>query len=796
MNRRVIRRSARTVTALCVAPFLVACASLPRLDGTASLPGLSEPARIDRDALGVATITAASEADAMRALGYVHAQEQYFEMDLMRRSAAGELAELVGARAVEMDRKHRVHRMRARVERDLETIAGDKRAVLQAYTDGVNAGLADLKSRPWPYLLLRTKPQPWRIEDSALVGYAMFFELEDEAHERELTLWRIKPHLPDALFALLTHNGSQWDAPIVGEAKGNARLPSPEEVDLRSLASASAAKPLRVATPFPVGSNNFAVSGELTADGRAIVAGDTHIGLRAPNIWFRARLLYPDQRAPDGRVDVSGFTLPGVPMVVIGSNTHIAWSFTNGYGDWLDWQRVPACPTSGDAPSEPACAVRTTERIRVARADDVLLEVEETPWGPVMHREPDGSGLALRWVAHLPGSINFALTDFSVAGSAGEAIRMADRVGMPNQNMLVGDRDGRIAWRLAGLIPARDGACVPSPVDAGTGRPVEGAMLEGCTPWTATAVGAPAVVAPASGRLWTANSRVVDGAALDHLGDGGYADGARAAQIRDNLFARESFNERDLLAVQLDDSTKFMQRWWELMQSAAARAQTPALQALVAADPNWSARADTDTVSYRIVRAWRQQVHNRIATGLLAPARERMGAEVPEIRLPQFEGVAWPMVTERPAHLLPAKFSSWDDLFEDAAKELQAALAEKGPLDTLTWGERNTAKICHPLADALPSLVRSRLCMPGDPLPGDTVGMARVQSPDSGAAQRMVVAPGREADGIIHMPGGQSGHPFSPFWGAGHDDWVHGRPTPFLPGPALHSLQLSVPASK
>ncbi|NLB59192.1 MAG: penicillin acylase family protein, partial [Gammaproteobacteria bacterium] len=106
-----------------------------------------------------------------------------------------------------------------------------------------------------------------------------------------------------------------------------------------------------------------------------------------------------------------------------------------------------------------------------------------------------------------------------------------------------------------------------------------------------------------------------------------------------------------------------------------------------------------------------------------------------------------------------------------------------------TWGERNTARICHPLAGAVPLLGR-RLCMPAEPLPGDGL-VPRVQGPSFGASQRMLVAPGHEADGVAHMPGGQSGHPLSPFWGAGHDAWAEGRPTPFLPGDTEYRMTLT-----
>ncbi|MNM64707.1 hypothetical protein D3C81_761150 [compost metagenome] len=150
----------------------------------------------------------------------------------------------------------------------------------------------------------------------------------------------------------------------------------------------------------------------------------------------------------------------------------------------------------------------------------------------------------------------------------------------------------------------------------------------------------------------------------------------------------------------------------------------------------------------------------------------------------------WPLLSERPAHLLPPQFKSWDALLVDSAQQLERDLAAQGPdLSQRTWGERNTAAICHPVSRALPALFKRWLCMPREPLPGDN-NMPRVQGPSFGASERMVVSPGHEADGIVHMPGGQSGHPLSPFWGAGHDDWVQGKPTPFLPGTTKHTLTL------
>ena len=784
-----LRRGAYALLVLIVALALLATwllrGSLAKVDGELALPGLSAAVSVARDANGTATIDAANEYDALRALGYVHAQERYFEMDLLRRTAAGELAALFGEIAVDTDRAHRLHRMRARVTHDIDAITSSRRSQLQAYTDGVNAGLGALRVRPWAYLLLGQQPQPWRIEDSVLAGHAMYFDLQGGDNARELALWRMRPHLPSALFDLLTHDGSRWDAPLQGTARGDATLPGPDLLDLRTLPTSTPA-PTVAESPGTPGSNNFAVAGTLTADGRAIIADDMHLGLRAPNIWFRARLRYPDPLAPGGRVDVQGVTLPGLPAVIVGSNGHVAWGFTNSYGDYQDWKLQTPCAAQASAS---ACegVTRHRERIDIAGTASVMLEVEETAWGPIAHRETDGRVLALRWTAHLPGAVNLGLNDFAIAGNLEQALDIARRTATPTQNLLLADANGQIAWQLLGPLPQRNEACtLAATVDAGNDP--------ACAAWSISTAASPTLQSPAHDRLWTANNRILDGEDLRRLGDGGYALGARALQIRDSLQAKPRFDERDLLAIQLDDRALLLQPWHALLLERANAAETPALAALAAASTRWEGRASVDSVSFRIVRGWRQAVHKRIAEGLTAPARHALGKDFVAPDFPQLEGVAWPLVNQRPPHLLPTGHASWDALFEDAAVELRDELGKLGPLSERSWGERNTAAICHPLAAAIPLLGKRMLCMPADPLPGDG-GVPRVQGPRFGASQRMVVSPGHEADGILHMPGGQSGHPLSPFWGAGHAAWVRGEASPFLPGNPQHTLRLQ-PAAK
>jgi penicillin G amidase len=787
-----IKRSLLALLALVLiamlAGYLLLRGSLPQLDGERELPGLSAPVSMTRDGNGVLTVTAGNDADMARALGFVHAQERYFEMDLLRRSSGGELSELFGKIAVEKDKSARVHRLRARIREHYAEMAGNDAATLQAYADGVNAGLAALKVRPWPYLLLNSQPKPWMPEDSFLIGYAMFFDLQDEANDREFKLWQLRAALPQPMYNLLTQTESGWDAPLFGDSGEMLDIPSADEINLHAFkAPMLAFQHNRLAEA--VGSNNFAVAGNLTADGRAIVANDMHLGLRAPNIWYRARLRVGDS-------DINGFTLPGLPAVIVGSNKHVAWGFTNSYGDfadfvavrWVDANRKQYLNAQGI--TTPVKQFR--ESIAVKGEAPVIFDITETEWGPVTRDIDKRLSLALMWVAQRPGAMNFKLNQVAKSRNLDEALLAAESAGIPGQNLLIGDSSGRIAWRLTAKLPNRVGDCdKTAPLD-----PQAGCGWDG---WLAGSEN-PRLVDPSDDRLWTANNRVVSGQWLELVGNGGYALGARAQQIRDGLEAKDKFTERDLLAIQTDDRALFLERWHKLLGEAADDAgKQSALHALYSAGPKWDGKASTSSVSYRMTRGWRLEVSRRIESMLLAPAIARLGEETTrpgpngfDYEAPGFTGfedVAWALIEDQPENLLTSDYASWDDLLEQSAETVRAQLQEKGPLAKRTWGERNTAAICHPLAGALPKFVKSVLCMPADQLPGDG-DMPLVASPTFGASERMVVSPGHEAEGIIHMPGGQSGHFLSPFWGAGHEDWVKHNPTPFLPGKTEYTLTL------
>ncbi len=765
--------------------------SRARLDGQRQLSGLTASVSIGRDALGTVTVQGQNRTDLSFALGYVHAQERFFEMDLMRRMAAGELAALVGPAALPTDLNHRRQRLRAVAEAAIRQLPPAQQKQLDRYRDGVNAGLADLRVRPWEYLLLGSTPKPWRAEDSLLVIASMYLDLNGDGRNlRELQIAQMRAVLPASLVDFLLAPDPTWEAPLRGGLSRRPVAPAANVFDLRQQPATRSSPALAAALapavdPAWPGSNNFAVAGKLTGNGAAMLANDMHLALRVPNIWFRTRLRYPDATAPDGQRDVNGVSLPGVPAIVVGSNGQIAWGFTNSYGDWLDWVRVlrdPADPSRYKVPGGWASLQRHVEQIQVKGEPDTELTVEDTRWGPIMARDTDGTPLALAWIGGRPRAYNLTLMELEHTTTVSDALDLAPRLGIPPQNLLVADSAGHIGWTIAGnSIPLRVGFNPLLPADWSHDD-------TGWQGWTAPAQ-YPRVENPGGGRLWTANNRTVDGAALNLLGNGGYDLGARAQQIRDDLQTHNRFSPGNLLDIQLDDRAVLLTRWQRLLQDTLAGTRDPALLQLRQLTALWGNRAAINAVDYRLVRAFRIEVIERALAPFVAQVRRRY----PDFAWPHqssAEAAVWMMVRTEPANLLDPRYDSWRALLIGAAYHVVVLLSgQPGGLAARRWGEVNRSGIDHPLARALPPVLARFLDMPDQPLPGDH-NMPRVAAPGFGASERFDVAPGHEADGILEMPGGQSDNPLSPYYGAGHQDWVEGRPTPLLPGKTRHALTL------
>ena len=606
----------------------------------------------------------------------------------------------------------------------------------------------------------------------------------DHRGRRESDLGLIADLLPRELFEFLTTPGTEWDAPVVGEPFATPLVPPAEVFDLRATSTDETPAPADEPS-LHAGSNGWAVAGAHTDDGGALLANDMHLPHALPNIWYRVSLVWPDPEGKDHRV--TGVTLPGTPVIIVGSNGHVAWGFTNSQVDFSDLVVLEIDPEDEDTyatPGGPRKIEHIEERIRVKGGDDDLLDVEQTLWGPVIDRDHRGRRRVLRWIAHDVDSSTLGLLRMELARDVDGALDAAARTRIPTQNCQVADRHGRIGWTLMGPLPRRIG------FDGSTPRSWAG----GDVGWDGhlTPGEYPRVVDPPSGRVWSANNRVVGGELLERIGDGGFVLGARARQIRDDLTALARAGERDMLDVQLDDRALFLERWRALLletlssEAVAGDARRGELRRLV--EETWTGRASIDSVSFRMVRAFRLYLTEQVIGSITSVCKEA-DDRFSYWSLFQLEGPLWKLVTARPMHMLDPRFESWDEQLLSAVDLVLERFAEEDrPLAQQTWGNRNTVFVRHPLSLAVPQLSRWLDIAPR-PLPG-AGHMPRVQNVRFGASLRMAVTPGREAEGLFHMPGGQSGHPRSPYYRAGHDAWADGDPTPLLPGPTVHRLTL------
>jgi penicillin amidase len=789
-------------------------ASLPQLDGILQVAGLSAPVTVARDGLGIPTIRGASREDVARAIGVLHAQERFFEMDLSRRRAAGELAALVGPRALAADREVRLHRFRAEAQRAVKTMEPKARAVLDAYAAGVNSGLTSLGTPPFEYLLLRQDPKPWQSEDSLLVVLSMFITLQDYTGSYESTLATMAEVMPKAMVDLMAPDGTEWDSPIVGAAFSTPPIPGPEVYDLRARRLEKGptkkyriqAQPPRQETSVPaasgsglwalgvadnradsaIGSNNWAITGRLTSDGAPLIANDMHLAVRVPNTWYRASLEWPDPSSPSGSLRLIGVTLPGTPALVVGSNTHVAWGFTNTYADWSDLIVLEVDP-------QDATRYRTPDGWRQFEKHDEVIEVAGGPaehlpvswtiWGPVLAPDFRGRPRAMRWVAHDADRLAVVSAALETAHTVDETFDAVNGLGAPGQNFVVADSQGHIGWTVYGAIPRRIGLDGRIPQSWADGR-------RGWSGWL-TQAEYPRVRDPESGRIWTANARVVDGAMLAMLGDGNYEVGSRASIIRDRLMARDRFAPTDLLAIQLDTSASFLARWRDL----ALRTLTPAAIAgrdsrarfreLV--EQTWDGHASASSPGYRLTRLFREEVADAVITFVLSEAYEAdVSFDYRAIR--RREGPIWKLVTEKPMHLLDPLYDDWNALLVAAVDRVIARVEVEGGLSE-PWSRSNVTAYRHPLSSAIP-IIGNRLDMPQQAMSGDLYTPS-MHWGSNAPSERMIVSPGREANGIMHMPTGQSGHPLSPYYANSHDAWVNGKATPFLPGETEHTLTLT-----
>src|SRR3954451_18084828 len=494
MIGRVLRGVLLLVCVIAGGGCLYLVSSLPQLDGRITVHGPTGEVRIARDADGIPLITAASDPDAAFGLGFAHAQDRLFQMELQRRYGAGRLAEVFGPQALATDRQMRVLGLYRAAEAEISTLSPAVRHGLDAYAAGVNAFLAARRGAlPPEFVLLGFRPDPWHPADSLVWGKLMDLELAGN-YRGELLRARLARRVsPDDLAVLYPEYPKEAPTTLAELATIYRRLPLDR---------------LYTVLPPLVGpiyaSNNWVVDGAHTESGKPVLANDPHLGFAAPGFWYLARL-----KTPQG--EIAGGTVAGVPVVVIGHNERVAWGFTTTGGDVEDLfiERVdPADPNRYLIPEGSAAFSTREELINVHGAASVAMTVRSTRHGPVLSDVlPEGSVesgyvLALQ-TSFLDAEDRTAETLWNIDRAhdwAGFRDALADFVG-PQQNIVYADVDGTIGFIAPARIPIRKNGNRWLPVPGWTGE----------YDWTGFIPFAelPQRTDPAAGHFASANNKIV-----------------------------------------------------------------------------------------------------------------------------------------------------------------------------------------------------------------------------------------------------------------------------------------------
>jgi len=726
--------------------------SLPALDGKGQSSHLSNNVKISRDLLGQAVINANNRNDAAYGLGYAHGQDRFFQMDLLRRNAAGELSELFGKAAIGLDKKMRFHQLRKRSRAILKTLPKADKQLLKSYAQGVNEGLAQVGYASFEYLLTGGAQKPWQSEDSLLIIFSMYLDLQSATFERDQTLIQIEQAYGQKMVEFLTQP-SQYQAALDG-----SKL-MPFTGDIPTLPAQEHHMVKNIQANQERGSNNWAVTGAHTQTGAAMLSDDMHLSMAVPVIWYRAQLNYTQNAK---QFQITGVSLPGAPAIVVGTNNKIAWGFTNGYIDTADWIAL----------NDDSKTWQVNETIALPNNEVENYPLTLSEYGPVkyINKKP----YALSWAAHKPYAVNMELVKLEQANTVDDALAIASNVGIPVQNLMVVDNKGSAAWKHMGGIPARK---MPSELSINTNE--YSALFE------QNENERPFVKNPQSGRLWTGNSRVVSAIDNSRFGNGGYALGARSSQIRDRLFEKQTFAESDFYALQLDNQARFLMPWHTLLLNQLKKDKSKNKQYISELE-NWQQCACPSSVGYTLVKRYRSALINTVFASMENKLNEQSGTLKYVKR--DLEPAIWQLINTRPDSWVNPEYKNWDEQLSGAFNQTVTALrAEYGDnLQNWQWGKVNALNIEHPFAKQMPILAKF-LNMPIAPGFGDSY-MPAVQGKSFGASQRFIAQPGHLENAIMAVPGGQSGHPLSEFYRAGFSDYIEGKHTPLLPQTLIHQI--------
>ena len=758
-----------------------------------TLPGLSAEVRIVYDDRRVPHVFAETLEDVIRGLGYAVARDRLFQLELQTRATAGTLTELVGEVALPADRQSRQLALAWSAERDYARMrsGSEVRGLLRAYADGVNAWITAMSPSevPLEYHLLGRRPMAWQPQHSLYLLKRMGWTLAliNTERRKNAAAALVGREAADALFPVNAPIQEPIQPNGLGEPRFDfSRLPPPgdasEELNIQLQAMRAFFGPMdegaRGADETLLGSNNWAIAPSRSAEGHAVLAGDPHLDLTLPSIWYEAHLVVP------GELDVYGVTIPGAPAIAIGFNRDVAWTFTNSGADVMDLYRETV-----DAPGRPRSYLLDGEwrpfELRVEtyrRKNGSVLAVDSilhTHRGPVSRAS--GEFLSLRWtVLEDQGELRSLLGVNRAASVEGWLAAMESWVA-PTQNGLVADRSGNIAIRASGRYPIRPrGTRGDWAFDGSTSRN----DWQGVHPVSAY----PGSVNPLQGYLASNNQQPVDPAHDDRYLGADWPSPWRAMRINRLLRSDSIFTAEDLAGFQTDPESPRA----EIFVDAFLRASGPIGEPSPASGPSAPGDAgDRPTVAEaaRLLAEWdRRYTKDNARAALFELAMEELQRRTwDELKDPGGHRVATPRTAVLAALLADPESAWWDDRSTSDAVEsrddiLSASLAAALAQARKAYGSESEGGwvwrgVSH--ANVVHLLGINEFSALGLPIQGgpETLNPNSGDGRD-GASWRMVVELGDEVEGRGTYPGGQSGHPLSSHYRDRLESWIEGELQP------------------
>jgi penicillin G amidase len=775
-----------TVFSALLRPFIrfLDKASLPKHEGSLPLDGLTDKAKVCWGAYGIPHVYAANEEDLFLAQGYLHAQERLWQMDISRRFLSGRLAEVLGdfpvpwkelssqfrgRDSIDFDYFLRLIGMRGAAAASLELADEAELRQLQAYSRGVNRYIEQCGRRlPWEFRLLRYEPDPWRPEDSLIIGkgfafflsMALFTRLNMIAIAAKLAgqqemLRSLRPSYPD--------NGSTitqtvWNSThSIWEFMNGAFA--------RSDWSAAGG-----------GSNNWVVAPNRSATGRAILCNDPHLRLTIPSTWYLMHLKAEASRTRPEGYEVWGASIPGSPCIQLGHNRWISWGITAALCDDVELfieKPHPLDPNRYVIGNSWFTMDRREEIIGVRRSGEIKKIVRSTRHGPVLsdfgNRQGTQQVLSLRWTAHEPSRDFRCLFGVNQARNWQEFLDGIAYQSAPTLNYVYADRHGNIGYSLAGKIPLR--RQIPSllPLDGS----IQDNDWQGYVPFSEL----PRIYNPPEGVIATANNRIVD-TSYPHYLSHFFEPPSRIHRIRELLSVKQSLSISDMESMQNDCVSLYAKELIEILKSDLIQISEGRGQPKAAADRliGWDGSCDKKSVASAIFHVF----HHRLMVNLLVPV---LGEDLLPAFLEIFNQSLMPtyQVFRDPG-------SSWfsnRSRQELVAASIREACEELGKrlgndMELWQWGKIHRLMLSHPLGRI--KLLRPLLSSGPFPSSGDgttiNMGFYRHSNPYEhtvGASLRFIIDVGMWQESRFVLASGQSGHPFTSHYGDQTSLWHAGR---------------------